>query len=115
MTSSLLVLIEDLGKDRCYFLEGLEDRRIKMSRHGPTVTLGYNLKGLLVIKGMFVGSLTPQGVILVDEYGDPALKGYFFSSNSTLSHYPSLCRLYAESMDACPCRCLTFICRKTSS
>jgi membrane-anchored protein YejM (alkaline phosphatase superfamily) len=35
--------------------------------------------------------------------------------NSTLSHYPSLCRLYAESMDACLCRCLTPICRKTSS
>src|SRR5665647_2413385 len=37
------------------------------------------------------------------------------TANSTLSHYPSLCRLYAESMDACLCRCLTFICRKTSS
>jgi hypothetical protein len=35
--------------------------------------------------------------------------------SSTLSHYPSLCRLYAESMDACLCRCLTPICRKTSS
>jgi len=37
------------------------------------------------------------------------------TTNSTLSHYPSLCRLYAESMDACLCRCLTLICRKTSS
>ncbi len=37
------------------------------------------------------------------------------AASSTLSHYPSLCRLYAESMDACLCRCLTLICRKTSS
>ena len=35
---------------------------------------------------------------------------------SPLSHYPSAaCRLYAESMEAFLCRCLTSICRKTSS
>jgi len=53
MASSLLMLIEDLGKVRCCFLEDVEDRRIKMSRHGPAVTLGYDLKFIQCMRVRF--------------------------------------------------------------
>jgi hypothetical protein len=79
ITIALLMLIKDLFDHVSDFLESLENCRIKMFRHGPSITLCYNPERLLMVKGRFVRSLTPQRIILIYEHDYPALNRRFYS------------------------------------
>lgn len=62
---SLLMSFINLLKLSVSVLKGLKYLRVKMSRHCPAVSLGYNPEGCFVVKGRLIHPLVSQGIILV--------------------------------------------------